>query len=49
MNKVYRFQKQKGNTTIKMKIDLRVKTILKTIIISVIAVAVIFSLVKLQS
>ena len=46
MNKVYNFKKQKGNWTIKTKIDLRPKTILKTIIIAVAIIAIIWSVIK---
>lgn len=46
MNKVYNFKKQKGNWTIKTKIDLRPKTILKTAIITVAIIAIIWSVIK---
>ena len=46
MNKVYNFKKQKGNWTIKTKIDLRPRTILKTVIIVVAIIAIIWSVTK---
>ncbi|RMC50798.1 hypothetical protein F5ESL0225_04185 [Lactobacillus sp. ESL0225] len=41
MNKIYEFKKSKDNWTIKTKIDLRPKIIIKTVIISLIIAMVI--------
>lgn len=46
MNKVYNFKKQKGNWTIKTKIDLRPRIIVKTVIIVVAIIAIIWSVTK---
>lgn len=46
MNKIYEFKKSKDNWTIKTKIDLRPKIIIKTVIISLIIAMVIESIIN---
>lgn len=46
MNKIYNFETKKENWTIKAKIDIRLKTICKTILVIVMAIVLISGVIK---
>lgn len=46
MNKIYNFETKRGNWTIKTKIDIRLKTICKTILVIAMAVVLISGVIK---
>ena len=46
MNKIYNFETKKGNLAIKTKIDLRLKTFCKTILVTVMVIVLILGVIK---
>ena len=46
MNKIYNFETKKGNSTIKTKIDLRLKTLCKTILVTAMVIVLILGVIK---
>ena len=46
MNKIYNFETKKGNSTIKTKIDLRLKTLCKTVLVTAMVIVLILGVIK---
>ena len=46
MNKIYNFETKKGNLTIKTKIDLRLKTLCKTVLVTAMVIVLILGVIK---